>query len=164
GMGVHHLDAFRYCLGQDITSIDAHSFTLPWSAPPVGSSMTTLLEFQSGISGVYSATYDSRGHEFFKRGQEFYARFVGSAATLHLVHKWLVLCRHGKLPRLIRAKRRPPPEHFLLDQLTRAIELGEEPECSGRDNLLTVAALEAFVRSTEERRRVSPTQLLNEVG
>ena len=50
---------------------------------------------------------------------------------------------------------------MLLDQLERAMH-GEQPEVSGRDNLQTVAILEACVRSAAEERRVNPQELLVE--
>lgn len=162
GMGVHHLDAFRYCLDAPISRITVSSSTLPWSAPPMGSTMSILLEFGSQITGVYAASYDSRGHEFFKRGQEFYARFMGSAGSLHLWHKWAFLFRAGRLPRPISRARGPAPEMTLLDQLALSIRDGTPAECSGRDNLLTVAALEASVLSAETSTSVSPTKLLDE--
>src|SRR5262249_17708113 len=36
GVGVHHLDALRYVLGQRVTGVAADSFTLPWGGLPPG--------------------------------------------------------------------------------------------------------------------------------
>jgi predicted dehydrogenase len=49
----------------------------------------------------------------------------------------------------------------LLRQFERALLLGEAPESSGRDNLLTVAVLEAIVRSSNEGQWVNPQELLD---
>jgi predicted dehydrogenase len=163
GMGVHHLDALRYVLGQEITGVSADSFTAGWGALPRGASLLAVLEFGGGARGSYSATYESSGHEYFERGQEFYERIVGERATLHVFHRWLVLCERGRLPRLVRrGSRAESEEAALLRQLERAVTLGEEPESSGRDNLQTVAALEACVRSAGERRQINPQELLDE--
>jgi predicted dehydrogenase len=165
GMGVHHLDALRYVLGQEITIVAAQSFTPPWSNLPEGASMQALLAFSSGARGLYSATYEASGHEFFERGQEFYQRYVGERATLHVYHRWLVLCERGKWPRLVRrGPRDATEESLLLRQLERALVEGEEPESSGRDNLQTVAVMEACVRSAREQRWINPQELLNESG
>ena len=165
GMGVHHLDALRYVLGQEITNVAAQSFTPPWSNLPEGASMQALLAFSSGARGLYSATYEASGHEFFERGQEFYQRYVGEHATLHVYHRWLVLCERGKWPRLVRrGPRDATEESLLLRQLERALVEGEEPESSGRDNLQTVAVMQACVRSAREQRWINPQELLNESG
>lgn len=69
-MAVHHLDALRYVLGQEITGVAAQSFSPPWSKLPHGASIQALLTFADGARGFHSATYESSGHEFFEGGQE----------------------------------------------------------------------------------------------
>jgi predicted dehydrogenase len=163
GVGVHHLDAMRYTLGQQITGVAAENFTAPWNELPSGGSIQMLLTFAEGTRGLYSATYESSGHEYFERGQEFYQRYVGERATLHVFHRWLVLCERGRLPRLVRRGRREvSEERTLLRQMERALLYGEEPDASGRDNLQTMAALEACVRSATEKRWINPQELLDE--
>lgn len=163
GMGVHHLDALRYILKKRVTGVLAESFTLPWGQLPRGGSMQMMLSFENDTRGLYSATYESSGHEFFERGQEFYIRFVGERATLHVFQRWLLLCETGKLPRPVRRGRRKiTEERILLDQLERALVAGEEPDSSGRDNLQTMAVVEACVRSATERTWVNPQELLDD--
>jgi predicted dehydrogenase len=163
GMGVHHLDALRYVLDRKVTGVMADSFTLPWGQLPQGASMRVMLNFEDGARALYSATYESSGHEFFERGQEFYLRLVGERATLHVFHRWLLLCERGKWPRLVRrGSRNVTEEQILLRQLALAIRDGSAPESSGRDNLQTMALAEAFIRSVNEKRWVDPQELLNE--
>ena len=165
GVGVHHLDMLRYVLNGRFTRVLADSFTLPWGQLPDGSSMRLLLALEDGARVFYSSTYESSGHEFFERGQEFYARFVGQRATLHIFHRWLVLCESGKLPRLIRrGPRRITEEQVLLNQLEQALLTGEEPDSSGRDNLQTMAVVEACIRSATEQRWINPQELLDELS
>jgi hypothetical protein len=52
-------------------------------------------------------------------------------------------------------------ESILLRQLERAHLRVEEPESSGRDNLKTVAVLEAIVRSSGDGGWVNPQELLD---
>ena len=126
--------------------------------------MRNMLSFENGIRGSYVATYESRGHEFFERGQEFYLRFVGELATLHVFQRWLLLCEKEKLPRLLkRGARRVTEEQILLGQLERAIMLNETPDSSGRDNLQTMAIMEACLRSSENKNWVNPQELLDEL-
>jgi predicted dehydrogenase len=163
GNGIHHLDSLRYVLNQKITRVLADSFTLGWGAKlPRGASFRALLELEEGARALYSATYESSGHEFFERGQEFYARFTGERATLHVFHRWLVLCERGRWPRIVRRGRRSiSEERVLLQQLEQAISTGALTETSGRDNLQTIATVEACIRSAEEGRWINPQEILH---
>jgi predicted dehydrogenase len=162
-IAVHHLDALRHALDRRAVRVLVQRFTLPWSGAPPGASLQLLLEFEDGVRASFAATYDSRGHEFFERGQEFYLRAVTDRGTLHVFHRWLVWCQQGRFPRLVRRGARPEVEELtLLRQLGRAITEGTEPESSGRDNLQTMALLEACARSASEGRWINPQELLHE--
>lgn len=164
GIAVHHLDVLRYVLRQEVIAVVAESFTAPWSQLPQGASMRIMLTFADGVRAVYTATYESSGHEYFEKGQEFYARFTGERATLHIFHRWLVLCEKGKLPRLLRrGPRKMTEEQVMLDQLENALLTGEEADSSGQDNLQTMAIIEACLRSAEEKRWINPQELLDEL-
>jgi predicted dehydrogenase len=163
GVGVHHLDVMRHVLGQDATGVAAQSFSASSGTSLAGASLQAMLTFAGGTRAVYTATYESTGHEFFEGGQEFYLRYVGERATLHVVHRWLILCERGRLPRLVRRGRRETTEErALLRQLERAVLHGEHPDASGRDNLQTMAILEACVRSAVERAWIDPQALLRD--
>lgn len=164
GMGVHHLDALRYVLGEKVERVAADSFTLPWGELPEGASMRVMLQLEGGARAFYSASYESSGHEFFERGQEFYARFTGERATLHVFHRWLVLCERNRLPRLIRrGKREKSEEQVLLGQLEGALQDSSyQAEVTGRDNLQTMAVVEACLRSAAEGRWINAQELLDE--
>jgi predicted dehydrogenase len=163
GMGVHHLDALRHVLGQNVSRVAAESYTQPWGELPRGGSLRAMLTFEGGARAFYSATYESSGHEYFEGGQEFYARVVGERATLHVFHRWLVLCERGRWPRLVRrGARAETEERTLLRQLSAALVSGAEPEASGRDNLQTMAVTEACLRSADGGGWVNPQELLRE--
>jgi predicted dehydrogenase len=163
GMSVHHLDAIRYVLGSEVTNVVADSFTTRWGRLPQGASLQLMLSLANQTRVSYSATYESTGHTLFEGGQEFYARFIGERATLHVFHRWLILWENGKLPRLVRrGPRKKTEERIVLEQLERAVRHDETTELSGRDNLQTVAVLEACVRSAVEGRSINPQELLRE--
>ena len=167
GIGIHHLDALRYILNKRVTGVLAESFTATWGTLPRGGSMQMMLSFEDDIRALYSATYESSGHEFFEHGQEFYVRFVGEHATLHVFQRWLLLCEKGKLPRIVRrGPRKISEEQVLLDQLERALINGEAPASSGRDNLQTMAMAEAFQegRTTPRSWTVCPRAVWKESG
>ena len=48
-----------------------------------------------------------------------------------------------------------------MSQLLIAIERDEEPEIGGRDNLNTMALVDAAYRSAEEHRAVTPVEISN---
>ncbi|HEV7461839.1 MAG TPA: Gfo/Idh/MocA family oxidoreductase [Solirubrobacteraceae bacterium] len=148
-LAVHHLDALRDVLGQEVVSVTARR-------SDGGDDVQALLEFSGGTQGVYTITRRSSGHEYFEGGKEFYERIVGTRGTLHVLHRWLVLCETGKLPRIVRrGPRRNREDAALLGELDRAVR-GHSPRgISARDNLGTVAALDACARSARERRWVA---------
>ena len=98
GAGVHHLDALRYILAKNVARVMAESFTLPWGQLPPGASIRVMLSMEDDARASYSATYESSGHEFFERGQEFYLRFVGER-VLPCVQRGYTL-RAQQIPRL----------------------------------------------------------------
>lgn len=160
--GVHHIDALRYVLGQEVVGVMAQSFTVPWSRFAPGASVQALLVFEGGVRASVCVTYDSRGHELFNQGQELYLRIMGERGTLHVFQHWILLWERGRWPRLVRRGPRPNPEvDSLLRQLEQALRTGDEPECSGRDNLKTLAVLEACARSAAEGRWVNPQEFLD---
>jgi predicted dehydrogenase len=156
GAAVHQLDALRHTVGE-LSGVMAESF----GSSGRGLSLHALLAFENGARGIYSATYESSGHEYFELGQEFYERVVGERATLHVIQRWLFLCPRGGLPRPVRRGRRPKTEEMILiEQLEHAIRTGEQPEAGGRDNLRTIAAVEACARSAEQGSWVDPRELV----
>jgi predicted dehydrogenase len=164
GIGIHHLDALRYILGEEVSGVMSDNFTQPRTRLPQGASMRAMLSFANGTRALYSATYESSGHQFFENGQEFYARFVGELGTLHVFQRWLWFCGNGKLPRFIRrGPRNVTEEQILLGQLERAVSADETPVSSGRDNLQTMAIAEACVRSAVEGQWINPRELLDEL-
>lgn len=149
-LGVHHLDAVRDLLDDEAVAVLATSFD-------DGLSVQVLLEFGGGTRASYCATRRSSGHEFFEGGKEHYLRVTGERGTLHVLHRWLILCESGRLPRLLRRGPRPQTEEsHLLDQLAAA-RSGNPPDgVSGRANIGTMAILDACVRSAVSRCWVAP--------
>jgi predicted dehydrogenase len=163
GMGVHHLDALRHVLGKEVTSLVAESFSRPAGDHLPGASLQAMITFAGDIRVLYTASYESSGHEYFEKGQEFYARFVGDRGTLHVFQRWLIMCEAGKLPRIVsRGRREISEEQILLQQFERALLHHEPAEVSARDNLKTMAVLEACVLSAANRTWINPQELLDE--
>ncbi len=151
---VHHIDLLRFVLGQDVIAVTAESFALPWSRLGPGASVSILLTFADGTRGVFAATYDSKPASWL--------RVISERGILMTWRRWLVLIGGGRVPRIVGTAPHLVPEAALIEQLARAIRTGEEPECSGRDNLNTVAVLEACARSASEHRPINPRDLFDE--
>ena len=164
GMGVHHLDALRHVLGQEATHVTAEISTLRPDLSPEGATLRALITLDGGTSVTYSATYESSGHDYFEGGQEYYQRFTGDEGTLHMLHRWLVLCPTGRLPRIVRRGRRDKSEETILLQEMAGAIAGKDSSCSARDNLATMAILEACVRSSTEHRTVAIAELMTEAS
>jgi predicted dehydrogenase len=163
-VGIHHLDALRHVFSAEPDRVLAHVASPPWGAGPGGAAVAVRLAFDSGMAGSYEALYDSRGHEFFERGQELYLRVAGERGTLHVLHRWLVWCERGRWPRLVRrGPRRESEDAGLLRQLAESRRTGVPPEASGRDNLATLALVAGCARSAAEERWVEPGGLLHAV-
>jgi predicted dehydrogenase len=163
--GVHHLDVLRHCLGRTIVGVAADVSAGAGTDGLRGASARLLLEFAGGLGGQYSVSWDAPGHESFEAGQQFYERISGARGTLHVVQRWLVLCLSGRLPRPVRRGRRAEPEEVeLVRQLEAARQGHLDPECSARDNLQTIAVLEAAQRSWTTRRWIDPQALLRDLS
>jgi predicted dehydrogenase len=162
-LAVHHLDFLRLALGQRAVAVQAQRAPVPWAPAAEGAAFQALIRFDGGTRASYTVSYATRGQEFFERGQEFYLRLSGERGTLHVFHRWLLWCPQGGWPRLVRRGPRDRPEEgVLLRQLARALHTGEPAEASGRDNLDTVALLEACARAATAGRVVDPRTLYDE--
>ena len=151
---VHHVDLLRYALGQEIVAVTAETFALPWSRLGAGAAVHVLLTFADGARGVFAATYDSRPASSL--------RIIAERGILTPWRRWLVCSGRGRFPRIVGTAPHLNPETALLEQLGRAISTGAEPECSGRDNLHTIAVLEACARSAAQQRTINPRDLFDE--
>jgi predicted dehydrogenase len=133
----------------------------PWSAARRGTDARVLLRFEGGVSGVYTVSWATPGHEFFESGQQFYERLTGERGTLHVLQRWLVLCLTGRWPRIVRRGRRHELEEVaLLRQLASAHAGQGESPSSGRDNLQTIAVMAACMESRRLGRWINPQDLL----
>jgi predicted dehydrogenase len=160
--GVHYLDLLRVLAGAPCVSASARIADVPWTSGLAGTSLDASLAFASGVQATCSVKYGSGGHHWFERGQETYARLMGERGTLHVLHRWLVWCPRDGWPRLVgRGRRDRTEEAGLLDQWAEAIVTGRPADCSGEDNLHTIAIAEACERSARTGQAVDPTALLD---
>ncbi|TNM69483.1 Gfo/Idh/MocA family oxidoreductase [Streptomyces sp. NP160] len=156
-MAIHHVDLLRFVTGREVERVHAVTSSPPWSRfaePPVAS---VLLELTGGLVASYRGSWLSRGRPTPWAGEW---SITGERGELQLAS------RHGG--------DEPPADDSLvlrgpdgaetalplrvpalwgraagLQQFARAAAGGPPPEVTGRDNLASLAAVEAAVRSSQ---------------
>jgi predicted dehydrogenase len=170
-MSIHHLDVLRFLFGDPeriYTSVrpdPSHDF------PHADGMAFHILEYDDGLRAVSSDdmfTWDDGRIEWRVEGTEGIAKGTigwpqypeGAPSTID----FRLRAEEGwHRPRW---EERWFPQAFVgtMGQLMKALETGAEPEISGRDNLHTMALVEASYRSVAERRPVELSAVLEEYG
>jgi predicted dehydrogenase len=174
-MSIHHLDCFRFLFG-DPERIYASARPDPRTRFPHRDGICLyILEWANGMrASAWDDVWTGPAREGAEadigirwrvEGTEGIARGTigwpdyphGSPSTLDFT-----TCRQPGYWFQPRWKEVWFPDAFVgpMAQLMVAIEEGREPEISGRDNLRTMALVDAAYRSLEERRAVAPEELL----
>lgn len=176
-MGIHHIDAFRYLFG-DPAKVTAITRSDP----------RTSFRHIDGIS-QYTFKYDD---DFLASSLDDVWAWPGGEAEKDIYIKWRVVGTEGLAQGTIGWPNYPAhspstltftsqklgpgwitpnwdkvwfPDAFAgtMAQLLRAVENGTTPEISGRDNLKTLACVEACYRSIEEERTVPLGEIIDEM-
>ena len=164
-MSIHHLDCFRFLFG-DPERVYASTRADPsMDFPHTDGICLYILEYADGLRATsWDDTYswtDDKGIRWRVECTEGTAKGTigwpdypnGSPSTIDYV-----LRSRPDLWHRPRWKDEWLPDAFVgtMAQLMRAIQEGTEPEISGRDNLRTMALVDACYRSVAEHRAVSP--------
>jgi len=141
-MGVHDLDMVRFTLGLKPLRVMGFSFLPPWGDYAGETTVCALYEFEDNVRVSYFGAWASHI-------PEFHWRIDGSLGSLRLGDG----LQHGKPEDNVWSKVEPLErsggDNALLNELAEAVQTGKETSTSGRDNLWTVAMLDAVVKSTE---------------
>jgi predicted dehydrogenase len=165
-MSIHHLDAFRFLFG-DPESIVTTVRAAPDSEDEVDEMAVYALTYPQGLLAVaIDNTYSTLDQGIEWRVDGTGGMASGSVGWMY--HPW----GSPSTLRFIDAEQpdtaveprwtgRWFPDAFsaTMAEVLRAVAEGAKPEISGRDNLKTMALLEAAYRSAEEGRAVSPAEL-----
>jgi predicted dehydrogenase len=170
-MSIHHLDVFRYLFGDPAGIQCAVRPDPSWDFPHEDGMAFYVLEYPDGLRCVGSDdcfTWADGRIEWRVEGTEGLAKGTigwpdypkGSPSTIdyHL--------RAEGVWHRPRWNERWFPQAFAgtMGQLMRALETGSEPEIPGRDNLRTMALIEAAYRSVEQKRTVPLEEIVDEFG
>jgi len=171
-MSIHHLDVYRFLFG-DPETVKVSVRPDPRTEFPHSDGMAfSILEYADGLRAISldnTFSWVDHGIEWRVEGTEGVAKGTigwpdypaGSPSTLDFLTK--------RRPDYWFQPRWPEqwfPQAFIgtMGQLMKALETGTEPEISGRDNLKTMALIEAAYRSAAEGRAVAPAEELAGVG
>ncbi len=157
-MSIHHLDLLRLVLGEEPRRVDCRSWNPGWSGFSGPPAAAAIIEFSGGVVVSYRGSWVSRGEITPWSGD------------------WRLQCERGEIvwagrgdrgirQERLRVRRRAgpgspfeeesppiPPVRYqdragALHEFAQAILQGRAPETSGRDNLGTLALMEAMVLS-----------------
>jgi predicted dehydrogenase len=161
-MSIHHLDVFRFLFGDPERILASVRENPTMDFEHTDGMAFYILEYASGLRAVSidnCFSWTDHGIEWRVEGTEGVAKGTigwpdypeGSPSTLDFTTK--VQPGYWFQPRW---EERWFPQAFAgtMGQLMRALEEGKEPELSGRDNLKTMALLEAAYLSAAEHRGV----------
>ena len=160
-MAIHHFDLLRMILGQEPKLVSCHAWTPPWSPFTGAAAAAATVEFAGGAVAAWRGSWVSPGEPTPWAGE------------------WRVECAGGEIRWTSRDDRGgvsadrvvvrpldaparelalPPVEPHgragALAAFAAAVRAGAEPETSGRDNLGSLAVVEAALASAASGRAV----------
>ncbi|MEZ4861808.1 MAG: Gfo/Idh/MocA family oxidoreductase [Caldilineaceae bacterium] len=149
-MGIHWLDRLRWLLLDEPVAVSCITAARPTLASGGENETTTIIEFRKGAMATVTHSWSSHA-----RGSTNFQQFDGPLGSFILHNDAEVTLRNSageeqwSLPRDFTASFGES-----LTRLLDAIESGQPAPHSARDNLMTMALLEACYQSAAEKRRV----------
>jgi predicted dehydrogenase len=153
-MGIHHLDLFRYVLGQDIVRAEGCAARPAWSRYRVPSINHLWLETERGVVISYVASFSSRNAHIPQESLQVEGELGTIYNDSHYFEPplWLSL-RDGEEPIDLTAEVSEADREYqrqydiadaaILQNFRAAVTDGTLLIASGRDNLGTLAAIDA---------------------
>ena len=174
-MSIHHLDTFRYWLGDPIRVLASTRPDPRTKFPHADGINLYLLEYEEARASAWDDVWGGPVREGAAAEIGIAWRFEGTRGLALGTIGWPGW--PDRVPSTIDystvddqgAWHRPRwPEAWFPDAfsgtmagLLRALESGTEPDISGRDNLRTIALCEAVLRSAREHRAVTLDEITN---
>ena len=158
-MAIHHFDLMRAILRQEPSQIHCQAWNPPWSKFVDPASAAATITFDGGAVVNYRGSWVSPGPRTCWSGEW---RIECSEGEIVWTSRDETAPDHVGIRRLgKRARQVKLPEIPLTDRggslkaFVQAVRTGQEPECSGEDNLHTLALMFAAVESATSRVPVS---------
>ena len=149
-MAVHHLDAVLQRMGTLPAAVSA-------DASGDGLRGEVTAEWAHGVRLTYRFREDAPGYRHAER-------IDGTRGFLTVEDQRVRLHRPGRRPRRVRAATGDDPEGPVLETFLRATSGAPVDTLGARENLATLAFVEAAERSSVLRRAVDPAEILEEAN
>jgi len=158
-MAIHHFDLMRVVLCQEPVQITCQAWNPPWSKFVDPATAAATITFDGGAVVSYRGSWVSPGtktcwsgewHMECTRGEIIWTSRDDTASDHVTIRPLGKRARQVKLPALALTDR-----HGSLHAFVQAVQTGQEPECSGRDNLNSLALMYAAVESATSHVPVS---------
>ncbi len=163
-MGIHHFDLLRYVLGRDPVRVLAQTWNAPWGWHRGDAGHTAIFEFEGGLVATHHALGCSVGKQSPWNGEW---RIEGPEGSLTWENDRIFYSRG--YPAAEERREEIPLDQLawngqdaVLREFLAAVREGREPECSGRDNLRSLAMVFAGIRSAQQGRPVSIDEVWSE--
>jgi predicted dehydrogenase len=159
-MSIHHFDLLRFILDREPERIYCEAWNPAWSAFSGPSVAFSSINFPGDVAVSYRGSWNSKGpitpwsgewRMDFEHGHIFWTARADTGAKADRV----VIREPGRKPRAIRLSAPARIDRWgTLTEFARAIREGREPQCSGRDNIGTLAMVTAAIESAARRQPV----------
>ena len=157
-MCIHHFDLVRYLLDDDIEEVTAFTWNPPWSwfahDPVADVHMVT----RKGFRVAYLGSWVSRDNREPSRYGTW--RIQGDRGALVWDDVGIRVVMPDSDEAVVLEEVDPVEVGYSLQEFMHAIRDDREPVTNGQDNLLSLGACMAAIRSADEKRTVTMTELL----
>src|SRR5947209_1181589 len=159
---VHHFDLMRMVLAQEPRQVLCQTWNPPWSKYSDPASAVATVSFPGGTVANYRGSAVSTGPTTLW-SDEWHMECAGGEIIWtspgpdgQSIPAAVTIRPFGQEPYPAELPELPYTERTgVLEAFLRAIQTGEEPECSGRDNLGTLALVMAAVESANKGQSIS---------
>jgi predicted dehydrogenase len=162
-MAIHHFDMVRSLTGQNIARVTAHSFSPPWNWYQHDSGLIMLLELEDGTPFSYHGDWAAKGRATSWSGDW---RLQCADGALHWENGKVSVSRSDTWMKneVVEPVEVAPVEfegtRGTLHEFAESIRSGTPAPTSGQDNIHSLAAVFAAVKSAREKRTVEVRELL----
>jgi predicted dehydrogenase len=168
-VAIHHVDLFRFVLGQEIVRVDGRGHRPAWSRYEWPSVVQLWLETEAGVAISYTATFSARGGDHPQESLQVEGELGSLCNESEYSEPPLLFWRRGEVSPLDLTDGEPRDvdtqyaagDTAILRNFSAAIRSGEPLVASARDNLGTLATIEAARVSIRENRVVETDEMLH---
>ena len=158
-MAIHQFDLARKLIGSDPVSVYCRSYNPPWSWFDGDAAADALFDFENGARFAYTGSWVGQGLEtswngtWRAAGEHGTAMWDGTEAPTGQLGDGTVLA--ADVPD------EPEGTAASLVEFVAALREGFTPQAEGRDNVLSIAMVQAAVRSADTGRPVTLAEILD---